>query len=212
MLVAIFKREFILDASTRLDDGCYAFIAGNFHAVGEREECVTCHYSAIQVETEVFGFLDSLLQSIHTAGLTYMLRGTELERQMRAGQYQPQTVEEAVKLCASIYEIFRAAGIPVIRLGLNPTEDLSGGEAVAGAIYPALGELVLSEMYLRRARALLGNTSCREPILLVHPSRVSVMIGQKRRNITLLQEEFGLRSIKVLPEAGELWEITLKDT
>ena len=71
MLVAIFKREFILDTSTRLDDGCYAFIAGNFHAVGEREECVTCHYSAIQVETEVFGFLDSLLQSIHTAGLTY---------------------------------------------------------------------------------------------------------------------------------------------
>lgn len=142
---------------------------------------------------------------------TVVLRGTELERQMRAGQYQPQTVEEAVKLCASIYEIFRAAGIPVIRLGLNPTEDLSGGEAVAGAYHPALGELVLSEMYLRRARALLGNTSCREPILLVHPSRVSVMIGQKRRNITLLQEEFGLRSIKVLPEAGELWEITLKN-
>lgn len=56
MLVAIFKREFILDASTRLDDGCYAFIAGNFHAVGEREECVTCHYSAIQVETEVLAF------------------------------------------------------------------------------------------------------------------------------------------------------------
>ncbi len=35
MLVAIFKREFILDTSTRLDDGCYAFIAGNFHAVGK---------------------------------------------------------------------------------------------------------------------------------------------------------------------------------
>ena len=143
---------------------------------------------------------------------TVVLRGTALESQMQAGQYRPQSVEEAVELCASLYEIFLTTGIPVIRLGLNPTEDLSGGEAVAGAYHPALGELVLSEMYLRRARLLLKKASCRNPILLVHPSRVSVMVGQKRKNMEILQREFDLHTIKVRPEARELWEITLKNT
>ena len=56
MLFAIFKREFILDASTRLDDGCYAFIAGNFHAVGEREECVTCHSAPFKSKPKFLAF------------------------------------------------------------------------------------------------------------------------------------------------------------
>ena len=51
-------------------------------------------------------------------------------------------MEDAVRVCARILPVFEAACIPVIRLGLNPTEDLSGGDAVGGAYHPALGELV----------------------------------------------------------------------
>ena len=77
---------------------------------------------------------------------TVVLRNTELHRMMLRGDYQPQSVESAVALCAELYELFLAADIPVIRVGLNPTEELSGGEAVAGAYDPALGERVLSRM------------------------------------------------------------------
>ena len=138
---------------------------------------------------------------------TVVLRGTELERQMAAGRYQPQSVEEAVALCADLYARFLTAEIPVIRLGLNPTEDLSGGEAVAGAYHPALGELVLSELYLRRARELLGPGSGKTAVLTVHPKRVSVMAGQKRCNLIQLQRELGLRRIRILPTETQLWEI-----
>ena len=138
---------------------------------------------------------------------TVVLRGTELERQMAAGRYQPQSVEEAVALCADLYSRFLSAEIPVIRLGLNPTEDLSGGEAVAGAYHPALGELVLSELYLRRARELLGPGSGNTAVLTVHPKRVSVMAGQKRCNLIQLQRELGLRRIRILPTETQLWEI-----
>lgn len=142
---------------------------------------------------------------------TVVLRGTELERMTRAGIYRPQSVEAAVELCAGLYERFLAADIPVIRLGLNPTEDLSGGEAVAGAYHPALGELVLSEVYLRRARRLFAEAAPgQRAVLAVHPSRVSVMVGQKRRNLRALQEEFSLKQIKVVGSGRELWEISLK--
>lgn len=144
---------------------------------------------------------------------TVVLAGTELERQMQAGQYPPHTVDEAVEICAELYELFLDADIPVIRVGLNPTELLSGGGAVAGAYHPALGELVLSRMYLHRAQALLRERDVgTQAVFSVHPSRVSVMVGQKRENISRLQAQFGLKGIKVLPQASQLWEISLKNT
>ncbi len=142
---------------------------------------------------------------------TVVLRGTELESMMHKGIYKPQTVEEAVSICAQLMSMFRAENIPVIRLGLNPTETLTTGEAVAGAYHPALGELVLSELYLQQVDALIRQHRPIENVVIsVHPKRVSVMVGQHRRNITVLQEKFSLKWVKVIPDAEELWEIFLK--
>ena len=142
---------------------------------------------------------------------TVVLRHTELYRMMQRGDYQPQSMESAVGLCAALYEKFLAADIPVIRVGLNPTEDLSGGEAVAGAYDPALGERVLSRMYRNRAeRLLLAQPEVKNAVFCVHPRRISVMVGQKRENLRYLQEKFSLSSIKVRPQEGTEWEIFLK--
>lgn len=143
---------------------------------------------------------------------TVVLAGTELERMMTAGTYSPHEVETAVELCGALYERFLQAGIPVIRVGLNPTELLSSGGAVAGAYHPALGEKVLSRIYLRRAEKLLEGCAGRTcAVFSVHPSRVSVMVGQKRENILALRQKFSIGAIKVLPDGEELWEITLKN-
>lgn len=142
---------------------------------------------------------------------TVVLRDTELERRMNQGTYRPQSLEEAVELCAKLYGLFLEADVPVIRLGLNPTELLSSGGAVAGAYHPALGELVLSRMYLRRAETLLASAGPMErAVLSVHPKRVSVMVGQKRENLRTLKAQFSLKDIKVVPEESNLWEIALK--
>ena len=83
---------------------------------------------------------------------TVILRGTPLEKLWRAGKYRAHTVSDAVETCAPIAGLFLRAGIPILRLGLNPTESLSGGEAVGGAYHPALGELVYARLYLESAR------------------------------------------------------------
>ena len=95
---------------------------------------------------------------------------------------------------------FEAASIPVIRLGLNPTEELSGGEAVGGAYHPALGELVRSELMRRSAAALLAGVTPGASVTLgVAPARVSAMTGQHRKNIDALRTEFSLSALRVRP-------------
>ena len=92
------------------------------------------------------------------------------------------------------------------------TKELSGGEAVAGAYDPALGERVLSRMYRNRAEQLLSaQPEIRDAVFYVHPRRISVMVGQKRENTCYLRERFGLSSIKVRPIGGAEWDIFLKN-
>ena len=130
---------------------------------------------------------------------TVILRDTPLYDLWRAGLYREHTVEEAVDWCAEISELFDAAHIPIVRLGLNPTDDLSAGDAVAGAYHPALGELVLSRRFLTRERALLTEDDRGADVLFaVPPGRTSAATGQKRANIEALKAEFAVKTVKFL--------------
>jgi len=131
---------------------------------------------------------------------TVIIENTPLCDMWRAGTYKEHTVEDAAEICAEILPMFEKAEIPVIRLGLNPTEELSDGAAVAGAYHPAFGELVVSRILLDKARLLLKDNPHRENVTLyVNKSDVSAMIGQKRSNIKVLCEEFLLMGVKVSP-------------
>ena len=129
---------------------------------------------------------------------TVILRNTPLYDLWRAGEYREHTVEDAVRVCARILSIFEDAEIPVIRMGLNPSDELSGGAAAGGAYHPALGELVRARLWRDRAEALLsGIEPGTDAVLAVSPNRVSVMTGQHRCNLSYLQERFSLRSVRV---------------
>ena len=115
---------------------------------------------------------------------TVIVRDTALYDLWQAGEYKEHTVADAVEYCAAIVPLFEAAGIPIIRLGLNPTDDLSGGDAVGGAYHPALGELVRSRIMLQRARELLrGITPCSAVTLGVGRGKASQMAGQSPRSL-----------------------------
>ena len=142
---------------------------------------------------------------------TVIVRGTELETLWRSGQYREHTVEDAVCVCARILPLFETAGIPVIRLGLNPTEELSGGAALAGAYHPALGELVRSRILRNQAEQMLAEQNCegKSVIIRVPEKKLSQMLGQKRCNITWLQERFKLVSLHIIPDR-DLAEIQIE--
>ncbi len=129
---------------------------------------------------------------------TVIVKDTVLCDMWQAGTYKEHTVEDAVRVCAKIVPLFRDAGIPIIRMGLNPTEDLSNGDALGGAYHPALGELVHSRIMLNKARTLLTGSPAGSRVTLgVNRSDVSKMIGQHRCNVTSLISEFKLAKLKI---------------
>ena len=135
---------------------------------------------------------------------TVIVRDTALYDQWREGAYREHTVEDAVRVCAKLVPLFDKAGIPILRLGLNPTEELSNGGAVGGAYHPALGELVRSRILRERAETLLEDIPAGSCVTLgVSARELSQMIGQHRCNIEYLKDRFFLSGVAVRPVALE---------
>jgi len=129
---------------------------------------------------------------------TVIVRDTALYDMWQAGSYPEHSVEDAVQVCAELLPLFEAADIPVIRLGLNPTDDLSGGDAAGGAYHPALGEMVKSRIMLRRAESVLDGIEPGAQIISEVPrGKTSQMTGQKRGNVRYLKEKFALKELKI---------------
>lgn len=130
-----------------------------------------------------------------------VIRDTALYDMWRRGTYQPLSVPEGADAAADMLEVFLKYNIPVIRIGLNPTEELSGGAAVAGAYHPALGEMAHSRIFLRRVLQDLKETSFRGKRLRigVPRGRVSQMAGVSRENIRKL-EEMGAAGVRIFED------------
>ena len=134
---------------------------------------------------------------------TVIVKDTELYDMWLDGSYIEHTVEDAVELCSQLMELFDSAGIPVIRLGLNPTEELSEGGAAGGAYHPALGELVMSRRFLKREFAEMTYADRGKDVIFSVPKgRISAAVGQKRCNAVKLAETFELKSVKFKEDAS----------
>jgi len=79
------------------------------------------------------------------------VEGTDLARLYREGLYTPQSLDDAVNLCAKLLGMFHNAGIGVIRVGLHDTPTL-GQSVVAGPYHPAFRELGEGQLCLTPRR------------------------------------------------------------
>jgi histone acetyltransferase (RNA polymerase elongator complex component) len=133
---------------------------------------------------------------------TIVIRGTGLEQWFHDGLYRPLTLEEAVDISKEALKQFRAAGIPVIRIGLQPTPTLPAS-IVAGPYHPAFRQVVEGALLYEQAVALLAEHKGSQGIpttFVVAPQDISTFYGEGRRNIAKLCEAFDLREIRVRPD------------
>jgi len=77
-----------------------------------------------------------------------VIKDTHMETMYREQKFKPYSLNEAVKISKIIYIMMISNKINVIRIGLQPTEEISeGNDLVAGPFHPAFGELVEGCIY-----------------------------------------------------------------
>lgn len=78
---------------------------------------------------------------------TLVIKNTALERLFIDGSYRPWSLDEMVALCGKVSLLFKAAGIRIIRMGLQHTAELEDS-VVAGPYHPSFRDIVLREISL----------------------------------------------------------------
>lgn len=121
---------------------------------------------------------------------TVILEGTELAILYRDGKYEPQSLEDAVELCAELLVMFNEASVRVIRLGLHSGGNVEEG-FVAGVYHPAFRELCESRIYLTLIKKELESLGLTHgDIEITVGSRYTSMLsGQKKSNIIYLNNK-----------------------
>lgn len=118
---------------------------------------------------------------------TVVLENTALCEKYRRGEYLPQSLDDAVELCAKLLSLFNDADIPVIRLGLHSGGNVEDG-FVAGVYHPAFRELCESKIYFEKIVEKLKDIPKGENIeLAVGAKFISQALGQKKSNLEKLK-------------------------
>lgn len=140
---------------------------------------------------------------------TLVIKDTALADLYYSGAYIPQSLEDAVSLCKHLKKQFTKNNIKVIRVSLQPTEEISPlASVVAGPFHSAFGELVDNAIYYDEIIKKTKSISDCTVIIGVNPSCISKAIGNKRINVIKLKNEKNIR-LKVVGIATEAGKVEL---
>lgn len=136
-----------------------------------------------------------------------VIKDTPLAHSYEQGAFVPLSLEEAVEQSAYLYKTLTQAGIKVIRIGLQPDEELcAAGNIVAGPFHPAMGELVKSRVLRHHFTPMLQELveGGARGVIFHCPRRYeSKLRGLKNSNMQYWQQQFPHLEIHLMPSSGE---------
>jgi histone acetyltransferase (RNA polymerase elongator complex component) len=134
---------------------------------------------------------------------TVVLANSPLADWYKSGRYAPWSLDRCVAMVKKVYLLFQANKIPVIRMGLQASEELAKeSTVVAGPYHPAFGHLVHPSIFFDKAMAALAakkNLPARVSIK-VHPNSIPKMRGLNNANIAQLKSKLQINRLQIIPD------------
>ncbi|MGE5424121.1 MAG: elongator complex protein 3 [Syntrophothermus sp.] len=127
-----------------------------------------------------------------------VIRGTALEKMYRSGEYQPLSLEDAVRWTAPAVEELERAGVKIIRIGLHSSDTLADHGYVAGPVHPSLRELVMTAIWKKRFSPLFNHAG--DILIRVNPADLNNAVGYYGWNKKALQSHYNMVKFLADPE------------
>lgn len=133
---------------------------------------------------------------------TLIIKDTFLEKLYLRGKYEPIRLENAVNISAILLMMFTVNDINVIRIGLQPTENIQmGKDVIAGPFHPSFRQLVESRIFQLLFDKYLEDrnisTKGYDLIIETNKKHISNIAGQKSSNIKYMTNKYEFKRIKI---------------
>lgn len=151
-----------------------------------------------QKDIETAKKIISLSPSICRIYPALVIKNTAMEKMYFNGEYNPYTLDEAISICKIIYGMFMVNNIKVIRIGLQPTDEISeDGDLIAGPFHPAFRELVEGSLY---SDMILSNVNLDyegEVEILINEKDISKLYANKKQFFNDMKKQLATKCINV---------------
>lgn len=127
-----------------------------------------------------------------------VIKNTPMEKMYESGIYRPYDLYEAVEISKRIYCMLSYNNIKVIRIGLQPTEEINEGkEILAGPFHPAFRELVEGSIYNQCILEELNGTKEKNAIIKVNNSDISKLYANKKKFFNDIKQQLITTNIEI---------------
>lgn len=123
-----------------------------------------------------------------------VIKDTKLEKMYYDGEYKPLDIDTTVTYAKYMYKKLENAGINVIRIGLQATDNITNGnDVVAGPFHSAFGELVIGEIFKDKIEEIVREKNINELDIYCHRRYISKILGNRKRNYNYFFEKYNIR-------------------
>lgn len=130
-----------------------------------------------------------------------VVKDTPMEMMYLKKVYNPYTLDEAVEISKILYGMYTANNIQVIRIGLQPTEEISeDGDVVAGPFHPSFRELVEGSLYRDLILDEVDKKVYRNLTIAINGRDISKLYAFKKEFFNDIIEQLKTINIKVIQD------------
>ena len=119
------------------------------------------------------------------------IKDTAMEFMFNNNMYVPYSLDECVDIAKVCYKLFIEAGVNVIRVGLQTTDNIAEGEdIITGPFHPAFRELVEGDILNEEILKVIDENNIKEDIVIEISNRsISKLYADKKRYFKNLQSK-----------------------
>jgi histone acetyltransferase (RNA polymerase elongator complex component) len=128
-----------------------------------------------------------------------IIKDTQMERMYIDKKFNPYSLSEAINISKIMYIMMVANKINVIRIGLQPTEEISeGNDLVEGPFHPAFRELVEGSIYNDLLYDVIKkNVKVNNVLLKINPKDISKLYANGKSYFNNMKKQIKAISIDV---------------
>ncbi|MGO1580970.1 MAG: elongator complex protein 3 [Peptoniphilaceae bacterium] len=130
-----------------------------------------------------------------------VIKDTKMEEDFLENKYNPLTLNETVLICKEIFKLYTLNNIPIIRIGLQATNNIQLGEdVVSGPFHPSIRQIIEGEVLFDVLEEYFMNINTENLELTINASNrnISNLSGQKSSIKTKILQKMKLKKLKLI--------------
>ncbi|PJI06618.1 MULTISPECIES: elongator complex protein 3 [Clostridium] len=130
-----------------------------------------------------------------------VIKDTPMELMFNKGTYKPYDLKECVDISKVIFGMLSSNGIEVIRIGLQPTEEINvNGSLIAGPFHPAFRELVEGSIMNDMILDILEDKKFKKVTIYINPKDVSKLYSNRKFFFSNMRSKLNCLEFKVIQD------------